>query len=553
MNFIEPPPLDIQPINTVAPVRAYPNQQHYAPAVNSIYDGAKYPGGFGITQLYEMDYWTLRQRSNQLFTENLYARGIISRFITNEVNSGQVLEAFPEEDVLGVEEGTLDDWSELIESQFTIWGSDAKLCDWEEQKTFGELQQDARMQALVDGDVLVMIHQNPRTKLPQVQLIRGEWVRNPITGATINPNHRIVWGVELDKRGRQVAFHVQKPLGQIGIFESIRIPAFGARTGRRIAWLMYGTQRRKDHVRGEPILSILLQSLKELDHYRDAAQRKAVLGSLMALQVTKKEQLPGTLPLTGGAVQQGAVTVPQPASSDNSDKAFKYGSYLPGMMFDELQTGEEIKPISNDATDINYPAFETGMVRAMAWALEIPPEILEQSFSSNYSASQAAINEYKQTLNKHRVGLGVALCSPVYQEWLINMALLGNTNMPGFLEAWRSNNWLTFGAWIQADWYGSIKPSTDLIKSVKSSDLMVASGFSTRAREARGLNGSKYRRNIRLLQRENEQLVAARRPIAEFEQEFGTQPPDVSINALTEDAIEDKITEQLDDRELHVV
>ena len=99
-----------------------------------------------------------------------------------------------------------------------------------------------------------------------------------------------------------------------------------------------------------------------------------------------------------------------------------------------------------------------------------------------------------------------------------------------------------FGSWINAEWYGSIKPSTDMLKQVKASGLLVAGGYSTRAREARGLTGTKYTQNIKRLKRENLQLVDAMRPMAEFEQEF-----EIKSEANNPEALADAVLTALED------
>jgi capsid protein len=86
-----------------------------------------------------------------------------------------------------------------------------------------------------------------------------------------------------------------------------------------------------------------------------------------------------------------------------------------------------------------------------------------------------------------------------------------------------------FGAWVTVDWYGSIKPSTDMFKQVKASNLLVEGGYSTRAREARITTGTKFSKNVKRLKRENEQLAEAIRPTLELEREFG---PDAAAGAM---------------------
>ena len=95
----------------------------------------------------------MRQRSAQLFTENLYARGLIRRLVTNEINTGLTPEALPDEKIIGVPEDSLGDWTEDVENRFHLWGRSPRQCDWKHASTFGELQRKARTEALVSVGV----------------------------------------------------------------------------------------------------------------------------------------------------------------------------------------------------------------------------------------------------------------------------------------------------------------------------------------------------------------------------------------------------------------
>lgn len=484
----------------------------FSPSVLSDFDGDKFFGGFGSTKILTADYWTLRERSNQLFHENPFARGIIRRLITNEINTGLTPEAIPEEEILGLPEDSLNDWTENVENRFGIWGKTPELCDWHFKNTFGDIQRTARREAFIDGDVLVVLRHSRITKLPLVQLISGGEVQTPFDIGSIKNGHEIRHGVELDNSERVVAHWVRQKDGS-----SKRIPAFGGRSGRKISWLVYGTDKRHDAIRGEPLLSIILQSLKEIDRYRDSTQRKALINSLLAMQVIKKEDKPGTLPLTGGAVRRDQASV----SGTKEERKLNIANYVPGLVVDELQHGEEIKLMGGSGTDINYGPFEEAIIQGLAWAIGIPPEILRLSFSSNYSASQAAINEFRTAINLTWGDFGETFCSPVYIDWLISEVLLQKISAPSLLEAWRNpEQYDIFGAWIASEWYGSSKPSADPLKQVKASIALVGAGLSTNAREARSINGSKFSKNMKRLKHENELKAETMRPLAEFKREF---------------------------------
>lgn len=469
------------------------------------YDGEKFTGGFGETEFLTADYWTLRARSTQLFRTNLYARGLIRRLVTNEINTGLHLEAVPDETILGREEDSLADWAEHVENRFHIWEKSPRLCDHREQETFGGLQAAARAEALISGDVLVVLRQDRRTELPRIQLISGSAVQSP-TDARPRRGNRIEHGVELDELGRHVAFWVTQRDGS-----SKRLPAWGERSGRRIAWLIYGTDKRLDDVRGEPILSLFLQSLREIDRYRDSVQRKAVINSMLAMFVKKSEPSMGTPSITGGAVRRGMVTDVAP---DGTPRTFQAAELIPGLVIDELSPGEEPVGFPSHGTDEKFGDFEEAIIQSFAWANEVPPEILRLAFSNNYSASQAAINEFKIYLNRVRTSFGEKFCHPIYEEWLISEALSGRIDAPGLLEAWRDPAlYDVYGAWVAGDWSGHIKPSTDVFKQARGYKLLLDEGLITRDRAARELTGTKYSKNAKKLRRENQELRDALEPL----------------------------------------
>jgi len=517
---------------------AYAGQTYSSPWENSIFDGGKFAGGFGETQIQDVDYWTLRARSAQLFNENMYARGIIRRLVTNEINTGLTPEACPDEDIIGVAEDSLNEWTEAVENRFGIWGKQPNLCDWKKRSTFGAIQRDARAEALICGDVLVVIRQSQQTGLPMVQLVSGSKVRTPIgDNGSLRKGHKIRHGVEMDALGRVVAHWVNQDAGG-----SKRLPANGGKSGRKISWLVYGTDKRLDDIRGQPLLSIVLQSLKEIDRYRDATTRKAVINSIMAMFIKKSEDKMGTLPVTGGAVRRDQAVVTE---NDGTTRTFNAASHIPGVIMEELQTGEEPVLLGGQGTDVNFGTFEEAIIQGVAWTLEIPPEVLRLSFSNNYSASQAAINEFKIAINRTWGDFGETFCTPIYVDWLISETLLQKIAAPGLLQAWRTpNEYDIFGAWTATDWYGSIKPSTDMLKQAKGSKILTEEGWSTNAREARITTGTKFSKNIKKLKRENELKVEAARPIAEFKKEFGEEAAEEAINAA---AITEEIEALLED------
>lgn len=493
-------------------------QPQPAPVVNAIsldempparfrwHNGESFPGGYGETQLVAPDYWTLRARSVELFTTNLFARGIIRRIVTNTIAAGLYLEATPDESLLGLEEEALADWAEDVENRFRIWGNDAQICDHQGQNNFGALQAAGFREALISGDVLATLRQSKRGT-PQLRLFRGDAVQTPALSMGEAKGKRIEHGVELDDDDRHVAYWVTQRDGT-----QRRLPAWGS-SGRRLAWLAYATDRRFGDVRGQPILSLILEGLKELRRYQAATTRKAQLNANLALWVEKTEDKPGSRSLAAGAVRADTVRA---VGADGTDREWNGSEYIPGMILHELQHGEKVHAHSNNGTDEKYGDFEEALVQGFAWALEIPPEVLRLSFSSNYSASKAAENNLSVYLFTVRNSWGAQFCSPIYVDWLLSETLRSRIQAPGLLKAWRSRlaDYIDFGAWTLAEWSGNIKPSVDPVKQVEGYKRAMAEGLMTRDRACREHSGMKFTRVARQLKRENEALAEANKPMA---------------------------------------
>lgn len=486
----------------------------------ALFDGDKFPGGFGATKSYLPDYWILRARSKQLFDDNLYLRGLIRRLVTNEINTGLFLESQPDEEVLGLELGSLDRWSERYESLFSLYGKTREIVDFCGEKTLAQIQAHVRQTALIEGDILVVQHIHTPTQLPQIQTIPGGYINSPVNSLRLPSGEEVKHGVHLDANGRHKGYWITDYTGQ-----QRYQPAY-APSGRRVAWLVYGTDRLHDAVRGQPLVSIVLQSLRELDRFRDAVQRKAVVNSLLAMFIKKDKELMGTRPLTGGATRRDKAIVQGP--DDGKPRRFDFTQAYPGLVVQELQAGEEPVAFNSTMADLNMGAVEYAILSAVAWANEVPPEILVLAFEKNYSASQAALNEFKIYLNKVRANFGEQFLDRVAQDALIGFTLTNKIQTPGLLEAMRDvRRFDELQAWFNAEWCGQIKPSTDLLKTVRALGEAVDEGFITRARASREFSGTKFSRNALTLVRENQQIADAQATLADLKRRERT--------AITED------------------
>lgn len=434
--------------------------------LQSFYNGDKFPGSFGLTKDYEyVDYYTLRKRSVQLFKDNPYARGIIRRLLRNEINSGLVLEANAIPKIVGLSEDEATIWDGMSETDFNLWGNDPLQCDYKKLNTIGKLAEQCRQTSLISGDCLVVLKINKITGLPMVQLIDGEKIKNPL-GVAKHKNNRIVHGVELDKNDRHVAFHVQS--FENGKYKSRRIPAYGEKSGRKISWLVYGTDKRLDAVRGEPILALVLYMMKELDRALDSEQRAATINGMLPMFIKKTEKSTGSNPFGSGAIKKTAETV---TDSDGSTREVNISGNIPGIV-PRMAYGEEPVSVQTQRPNVNFKVFQEMIINTFAWALELPPEIARLLFTNSFAASRQANNEFNVYLQYRFNAFGNEFYQPIYNERLISAVLLNQLEAPGLIDAWRDKRkWRIVGGWTSAVWEGISRPSVDIQKDMKAAEL----------------------------------------------------------------------------------
>ncbi len=460
------------------------------------FNGDKFPGGFGRTKIFRhgsLDFFTLRERSNQLYYENDSAQGLINRLITNVINTGLKLQATPESDITGMSEEKLEEWTDTVEQKFKLYTDDKQLIKREEQSTFNQLEEQAYLTALLSGDCLIVNRVVNPVKLPKVQVIDGRDIRTPF-GVTAAKGKKIENGVELDSKGRHVAYWIFKT-DKIKGNHFVRIPAFGEKTKRRLAWMVYAGVRKSGQTRGVPLLACCLQGLKEIDRFKDAELRSAWINAIIALFIEREVDVTPTQGIgrnMGVASDTVDTTNPDGTTKEN-DVSFLY----PGIMMDKLQPGEKPTSFDTKRPNVNFKDFVRAVLAGIAWSQGIPPEILFLEFQNSFSASRQANNEFLIFLKKVRKNFSQQFNKPIYEEWLTDYILQGKLEAPGYLESLRDpTQWEVRNAWKSQKWIGVARPSVDLLKEVKAYGELVDRKFASHEDAVQELRGDDFNKVI---------------------------------------------------------
>ena len=236
---------------------------------------------------------TLRARSRDLYMSTPLATGAIKTIRTNVVGSGLALNAHIDHEKLGLTLEGAKEWEKNTQREWALW-AESTACDAGRMMNFYQLQGLVLASALMSGDCFVAMPFIKRADSPyalKIYLIESDRVCNP-TNTMLNSNVDIMQGIELGTYGEPVAYHIAKyhPNGSYYMAgkqqEWKRVPAFGARTGRRNILHIMPDFERPAQRRGVPLLAPVMEALKQLERFTNAELTAAVISGLFTGFVT---------------------------------------------------------------------------------------------------------------------------------------------------------------------------------------------------------------------------------------------------------------------------
>ena len=454
--------------------------------------------------------YTLRQRARMLYMAAPVATSAIKTNRTNVVGCGLQLKSRINRTKLGLTAEQAKEWQRKAEEEWEIWAANKRNCDAIGVNNFYTAQQLALSSCLVSGDILVLLkHEDPTALNPyglRFHMIEADRISTPVeatTGSSYMSNmtegktkegNRIYDGVEVDKNGRIVAYHIRNtyPFQQTADnTEWQRVLAYGDETGLPNVLHIMETERPEQY-RGVTYLAQVIEPLLQMRRYTDSELTAAVVESFFTAFI-KTEADPNVMPY--GEVGGDDVVE---ASDDPSEYEMGPGQINIMKPGEDVVFGDPKRPAGG------FDGFVVAICKQVGAALEIPTDLLLKSFNASYSASRAALLEAWKAFKMRREWFVDDFCRPLYEVWMSEAVARGRIVAPGFFS-----DPSVRAAWLGSEWIGPSQGQLDPVKEITAEQLACENGFSTREQSTVRLNGGSYEANVEQLVDENARLAQA--------------------------------------------
>lgn len=409
---------------------------------------------------------TLDARTRDLVRNNGFAAGAMQRQSDHIIGPrGLRLSARPDWRALGQSEKWATKFAEQAESLWESWANDPRECDVAGLLDMADHTTIAFKGCFANGDSFGIPLWRPepgRKWALRIQGIEGDRVKNPqnqINAANIRG------GIELDRYGKPIAYHVTKThpgdtsmlINLSDAYATERIPAETEWGRRRVIHLI--ERQRYGQTRAVGALSAVIAQFKQLDSYLDYEMKNQMLNTMIGMVLeTPLEDLIGLFANPEQAIEVLGLRKPP--------------TFNGGGQVLQLKPGEKMSPYSPNRPGSQLIPFVRTFQSELCAATNLPYEQFTLDFSqSSYVGIRAGIAELYRFVNGKRYWVGTGWNQRWYELLMEEAVNTGRIDAPDFY----SNT----AAYCRADWIGAGQGYTDRTKEVAAAALAIKNRLST--------------------------------------------------------------------------
>ena len=480
-----------------------------------VFNGEKTSGELGSPINLIPDYRALRLRANEAELTSDVIQIVTGRYFKWVLGAGLKIQVETSEEVLELE-GITEDISKFrknVEAYFSLFAKSEKA-DHSGMVSLHRLARNCFSSSFIGGDSLVVLRLDENSNVT-VQVIDGQHVKSPVLNslyftAAKERGNKIKHGIEKDSKGKHVAYYVEKYSD--GILPAYdRIEAIGKESKCKMAWLVYGKKARIDNDRGISRLSAILEKNAKLDRYTEAAISSAEERAKVPWTIEHSRFSDGENPMLG-KIMKGTGAAALESSYELGKVISKNISVSENKNVWNLPIDAKMKALDSQS-EAQYDPFWNPIFNQICASVDLPPEVALQKYSSNYSASRAAINGWGFNVDVERMDFSASFYIPIFSFWLYIHILKGKVNAAGYLKAKNDGNDYVIAAYNNVRFTGTNMPHIDPKKEADAMRILLGDPskgedpLMSREQAAELLGLGEWRENCKKYQEEDKIIV----------------------------------------------
>jgi len=346
-----------------------------------------------------------------------------------------------------------------------LWDDWSRRADITGELTIEEAQRLACRTWLRDGETFAEhidggVRPNRNRVVPySVRLLESDWLPFEKIQDRSNTQASIVHGVEKDADGIPTAYHFYTELGDPRYIrystnmETRRVPA------ERVEHLKFA--RRINQTRGVTVFSGVINRLDDIKDAEDSERIAMRVAAAWTAAIIRNPEMLGTN-LKSWETEDGDI-----------DDRFKnrYLEMSPGMVWDNLLPGEDIKAIGLDRPNTNLIEFLADQHRRIAAGIGVSASSLTKNYNGTYSAQRQELVEQKPQYDRLRNQFVSQFLRPIYERFVFWAVESGAFALP------RNARPETLA---RADYRAPGMPWIDPKKEMEADAVAVTNGFKSR-------------------------------------------------------------------------
>lgn len=445
---------------------------------------------------------SLRAWARDLVRNNAYAWNVVDTIVSNVIGDGITAQSTYE-----TPEG--EDIEDVNDARDKMWSEWCEVADINGQLTFSEIQVLCQREICEAGEVLVRIIKTPGKEYKGIsrpvplalELIEADRLslEKDTYRAAPASNNKIIRGVEIDDKGRPVAYWIypQHPSSPYMPKSQMpeRVPA------SEILHLF--RRERIGQTRGVTWFAPIASTLRDLGVYIDNELQGSAIASCFVAAIKTDTPV-------------GSLLDPDGETTDENGNNLEY--LEPGIVA-RLKPGEDITAINPARPNSSAEPWINLMLRGTAAGTGTNYEAIAKDFSStSYSSSRTSKLEDRPRYKRWQNYIVWHLCQPVWDEFCNAAARIGDDNFPTSAELLEDRRRYAPVEWQrpEQEWVDPTSEQNAALSSITNfmstyQDEVGARGGSWRAKFYQAAKEKKLRMRLGLLTAEEQtaQMMAA--------------------------------------------